>query len=177
MGYNLGTHDLKLEFGFDDLPYEARYSEESPLTPTMKRRRPKRLSSLQTAYGQGKTTGQIAKELEAKYKIVETFIDMEEDYIFPLIEDAVIDTTIARMTGQTPDSKINENLTTKIQARFRQDLSNRRFDGRIQGVPTLASIRGVSHLRQKPYAARGSRPSFIDTGMYQRTFGVEVKED
>jgi hypothetical protein len=66
--------------------------------------------------------------------------------------------------------------TDKIEAKFRQNLSSRKYDGVIPGVPTTAAQRGISHLQQRPYAKRSSRPSFVDTGMYQRSFRAWVED-
>lgn len=53
-----------------------------------------------------------------------------------------------------------------IEDRFKQAISMREFDGRIPGVPTQASLRGVNHRMKRPYVKRGPRPSFRDTGTF-----------
>ncbi len=177
MGHNLGDYILKLVLGFDDTPYADRYSEKSPLTATVKKRRPKVMSKPQEAYGEGKSAREVAKELEDKYKIVETFYDMEEDFIVSLIEDVMADEIEEIMTMGVPSKKgISSSDTDKIEKKFRQSLTSQAYDGVIPGVPTLASQRGVSHLRQHPYAGRGSRPSFVDTGLYMRSFKAWVED-
>lgn len=158
---------MKLLLGFEDSPYSARYSRQSPLTATMKGKGRKRLSPAQQAYGQGKTVGQVATELENKYGIVETFYNLEESFIADNIEKAFADSTAAGMMGGSWDPTWDPS---KLDGMFRRALSSRRFDGLIRGVPTKASIRGVTHLRRDPYAQRASRPSFIDTSLYQRSF-------
>ena len=55
---------MKLQLGFDNISYSARYSRQSPLTATMKARRPRRMSIPQQNYGANKTVGQVADELE-----------------------------------------------------------------------------------------------------------------
>jgi hypothetical protein len=169
---------LKLHFGFEDHPYHARYGPSSPLTQAVKRRTPKVMTRPQQAYGEGKTTVEVANELESRYHIVETFWEMEEDKFIEVLEDAFADDIEEVMQmGQIPKTGgISDKETDKIEARFRNYLTNKRFDGVIAGVPTLAAQRGVSHLKQHPYAKRGPRPSFIDTGMYMRSFRAWVED-
>jgi hypothetical protein len=169
---------MKLCLGFQEFPYAARYGKRSPLTTTTKRGKPRELSPSQESYGQGKTTGEVAEELEEKYHIVETFWAQEEDNFVELIEEAFADDIedIMQMAHVPKRRGISDKETDKIEAKFRQNLSQRRYDGVISGVPTIAAQRGVSHLRQHPYAKRGPRPSFIDTGMYQRSFRAWVED-
>ncbi len=168
---------MKLQLGFEDHAYEVRYDKASPLTQSTKSKKPRVLTRSQEGYGQGKTTLEVAADLEAKYKIVETFWEMEEDDFVEMLEDAFADTIEEVMTVEKVSKKgVSIKETDKIEAKFRQNLANRRYDGVISGVPTTASQRGVSHLRQHPYAKRAPRPSFIDTGMYQRSFRVWVED-
>lgn len=158
---------MKLQLGFEDIPYAVRYSAASPLPASIKKRRPQKLSPAMFGYGYGKTTGQVATELENKYPIVETFYSMEEDTIVDEFEKAyVIGLELGMSAG-------NWDVTwdpSKLENPFKRNLSGQKYDGRIRGVPTQASLRGVSHLRRNPYAPRGPRPSFIDTSLYQRSF-------
>jgi hypothetical protein len=132
----------------------------------------------QAAYGEGKTTSEVAKELEAKYGIVDMFYSMEEDTIVNLLED-VFGQELENVLLMQEHSKevVTTKETNKIEEKFRRALSSRKFDGVISGVPTTAAQRGVSHLYKKPYARRAERPSFIDTGMYQRSFRAWIEED
>jgi hypothetical protein len=136
------------------------------------------MSRAQQAYGQGKTTSEVAADLEARYKIVETFWEMEEDNFVEVIEEAFADDIEDVMQmGQVPKTGgISDRETDKIEKKFMQNLQSHKYDGVISGVPTTAAQRGVSHLYQKPYAKRAPRPSFIDTGMYQRSFRAWVEE-
>jgi hypothetical protein len=158
---------MKLQLGFEDIPYAVRYSQASPMLGSLKKRRPKKLSTPQLSYGYGKTTGQIATELEKKYKIVETFYGLEEDHIVDNFEGVFVDGLKSGMSGGAWDVVWNP---VPLEGKFRRSLSGRRFDGLIRGVPTLAAQKGVSHLFRNPYAQRAPRPSFIDTSLYQRSF-------
>jgi hypothetical protein len=159
---------MKLQLGFENIPYSARYSQQSPLTATMKARRPRQMSQPQQAYGTGKTVGQVAEELEKKYGVVETFYNLEENYIVDSFEGAYINGMELGMGGGSWDVIWDPSIT--LGSKFRRSLSSKRFDGLIRGVPTRASIKGVSHLRADPFKASSPRPSFIDTSLYQRSF-------
>ena len=159
---------MKLHLGFENTAYSARYSGQSPLTATMKKRRAKTLSPAQQTYGQNKTVGQVAEELEKKYGIVDAFYKLEENFIVDGFEGAYMNSLELGMGGGSWDVIWDPSLT--LEPKFRRALSSRRFDGLIRGVPTQASLRGVSHLRQDPYSPAASRPSFVDTSLYQRSF-------
>jgi hypothetical protein len=136
------------------------------------------MSRAQQAYGEGKTTTDVAADLEARYKIVETFWETEEDNFVEVIEEAFADDieNVMQM-GQVPKTGgISDKETDKIEKKFMQNLQSRKYDGVLPGVPTTAAQRGVSHLHRHPYAKRAPRPSFIDTGMYQRSFRAWVEE-
>jgi hypothetical protein len=169
---------MKLNLGFESFPYPERYGAASPLSPSVKGKAAKNLSRAQRSYGQGKTTRDVAGDLEAKYKIVEAFYEMEEDFITELIEEKAAMDLDDILTMGTPSMEgMSFKETDKIEERFRRNLSYRRYDGIISGVPTLASLKGVSHLRQRPYAkGSGTRPSFVDTGLYSKSFRVWMEE-
>jgi hypothetical protein len=166
MGFNLGDYILKLHLGFDSVPYSY------PPKSTRKGR-------ISPGYGAGKTTAQVAKELEQTYGIVEAFYNMEEDYLVRKIEDVMGEELeeVITMSRTTRKKAISDETTDLIEARFRRDLAARKYDGIIPNVPTTSSLRGVSHLRRHPYAKRGPRPSFIDTGLYRASFRAWVEED
>jgi hypothetical protein len=168
---------MKLHLGFEDHPYETRYKESSPLTRTVKKGRPKVLSRPQQAYGQGKTTAEVAAELETKYGIVEKFYELEEDNIIEMVEEAFgEDIEEVMMMEQPSKTGISVKETDKIEASFRAMLQREELHSR-GNVPTLAALRGVSHLKRQPYAkSNPRRPSFIDTGMYQRSFAAWVED-
>jgi hypothetical protein len=166
---------MKLMLGFESFPYPARYSAGSPLTASVKKRKPKILSRAQQSYGQGKTTSDIANELETKYGIVEAFYELEEDNIIEMLEDAFGEDIEEVMTMEEPKTGIATEETDKIEKRFRTRLNREELHTR-GNVPTLAAQRGISHLRQHPYAKGAtSRPSFVDTGLYQRSFRAWVE--
>ena len=158
---------MKLQLGFESIPYSLRYTQYSPLTPTIKKRRPV-MSRPQQEYGMGKTVGMVAEELEKKYGIVEAFYGMEQDFVVDNFETAMSNSMAQGMMGGSWDYTWDP---TPLEGKFRRALSGRKFDGVLRGVPTRAAQMGVSHLRADVYRkGAAARPSFIDTGLYQRSF-------
>jgi hypothetical protein len=134
----------------------------------MGKRLARRPSPAQLAYGQGKTTGEVATDLEKKYGIVEKFFTLEENFIVDAFENSYLNAMELGMLSGSWGVAWDPSIT--LEPKFKRSLSSRRFDGLIPGVPTLSAQKGVSHLRKDPYGQRGSRPSFIDTSLYQRSF-------
>jgi len=159
---------MKIQFGFDNVPYAARYSQQSPISATLKRRRPKTLSAHQHSYGAGKTVGQVAEELEKKYSLLETFYGMEEDFIVDNVEGSIANGMVQGIIGGSWDYDWD---ATPLEGKFRRSLTGRKYDGVIRGVPTRAAQRGISHLRADAFKKGAApRPSFVDTTLYMRSF-------
>jgi hypothetical protein len=129
-------------------------------------------SKAQAAYGKGKTTGDVAQILEARYHIMKTFVDMNKDDIVRALEKSMVGSVINIVNGQPGPISPEAQALSDIESKFKEALSMRAFDGLIKGVPTQAAERGVSHRFKKPYARRAARPSFINTGLYQSSFTV-----
>ena len=91
---------MKLQLGFEAHSYSQIGSVTSPLPRTVKGRLAKKPSRAQAAYGQGKSSAQVATELESRYRIVETFYQLEEDNLMiPLLEEDYRDVLDAQMSG------------------------------------------------------------------------------
>jgi hypothetical protein len=167
---------LNLIFGFEDIAYSARLDEAvSPLS-VRRRRGQKKLSRSQQVYGAGKSTAQVAQELEARYGIVATFAEMEQDTIANILSEYVAEEVVHYVDGSTPTPTVPDQALKRIERKFQLNLSQRKYDGRISGVPTWAARRGYQHQFARPYSkSHGPRPSFVDTGMYQMTFRVWVE--
>jgi hypothetical protein len=152
-----------LHLGVHDIAYAAQFTPP-PTKPG------RSFSKAQTAYGTGKTTGDIAKILEARYGVMAAFWGLEKSNIIDNLETSMAKAIKNILLGQPGVIEPTAEAMEKIKANFKRSLSQRRFDGLIRGVPTMAAQRGVSHRFKKPYALRASRPSFIDTGLYQSSF-------
>jgi hypothetical protein len=120
----------------------------------------------------GKTTGDVAEILEARYGVMAAFVVMREGAIGSAVEESLMGAIENMMMGGPVlgRGQALAGALSEIEALFKAALSAKAFDGVIGGVPTGASLKGVSHRFKKPYAKRGSRPSFIDTGLYQSSF-------
>lgn len=116
-----------------------------------------------------KTTGDVAQILEDKYGVMQTYVDtLGQDTIAKALENSVVNAVESMLMGSNSASI---NLTAEgegeIEAAFRQFLEQQDMDGRVDGVPTKASLKGTNHRFKHPYAQDNpSRPSFIDTGLY-----------
>jgi hypothetical protein len=90
--------------------------------------------------------------------------------------EVVLEGQLENLIMGAPQNSIRyDQAGSAIENMFRNFLDLREMDG-MPGVPTAAAEHGVSHRFKHPYAKRASRPSFIDTGLYQASFVAEVKE-
>jgi hypothetical protein len=125
-----------------------------------------------TGYAKGQTTGTIAHILEDRYGIMRVFYDQNKSTVISMIEDALAGAIKNVLAGGPPTIEPAAQGMQQIASMFKHDLSQRRFDGLTSPgkTPTAAAMRGVSHRFKRPYVRRPSRPSFIDTGLYQASF-------
>ena len=68
--------------------------------------------------------------------------------------------------------KVTAEAESEIETAFKLFLGQQEMNGVVPGVPTKAALKGVNHRMLHPYAKRGPRSSFIDTGLYQANFKV-----
>jgi hypothetical protein len=162
LGRDLGHIMTTLVLGVHDMSYAAQFHTSSGT-------RKRGVSKAQAAYGKGQTTGDVAQILEAKYHIMRAFVEMNKGEIIKAVESSMLGSVINMVNGQPGPINPAAQAMSDIETNFKQSLSQRAYDG-MKGVPTEAANRGVSHRFKKPYGRRGSRPSFIDTGLYQSSF-------
>lgn len=123
----------------------------------------------------GKTTGDVAEILEAKYGVMETFAEIHGQEIADDLAAAAAGALGDLLKG-APVSHPFAEAENKIAKRFRDCLNSRELDGKIAGVPTAASLAGVNHRLKRPYRKSNPvRPSFIDTGLYQASMAAKVE--
>jgi hypothetical protein len=158
-----------INLGVYDMPYAAQIARR-PKVAKPSGRRPRTRAAAMAGYGTGKTTGDIAEIIESKYGLMQTFFNLERQMFVTSLEKAVKGAIHNIMLGQPTPIDLGAEAMEKIKARFKSNLSQRRYDGVISGVPTKAALAGVSHRFMKPYGKRGERPSFIDTGTLQSSF-------
>ena len=132
------------------------------------------VSDIQYATGD-KTTGDVAEILEEKYHIMQVLYEQHKEDIAADLEKSLSGALENMMAGAPPPNKPFGTAEAAIEDRFRRFLS----EGEIEqlgypGVPTQAALEGVSHRLSHPYAKRGPRKSFIDTGLYESSFACWI---
>lgn len=125
----------------------------------------------------GKTTGDVATILEAKYGVMETFFERHGDEI----ADAMADSMLGALEGALSGAPVNMNPLASaeqdVKEMFQEFIDQKEMDGMVAGVPTMAARRGVSHRRRHPYKkGNPERPSFVDTGLYRENMTAWIEE-
>ena len=119
--------------------------------------------------------GEVADFLEAKYQVIERFTTDNEKKIKAMAKAQSERNAHNVVKGRKPNL---QPLFDEIKQTFRTYITSKSLDGRVRGVPTLASLRGVNHRLKRPYAKKNPpRPSFFDTGLYVRSFKAWVDEE
>lgn len=136
---------------------EVPYSNPAETKPNGKRR-----SGTQT-------TGDVATWLEEKYEVMQHFVDDDMPNITNAVGNAyagALETFMQR--GTMPKAPLQPAMET-LRRDFRKFLDEGKIETMgVSGVPTAAALNGVNHRKKAKKGAR--RPSFIDTGLYQKSF-------
>jgi hypothetical protein len=120
-----------------------------------------------------KTTHDVADFLEAKYQVIEHFTTDNEAAIRAMVKQQTERHARMVVAGRKPTL---QPMFEEIKRSFKSYILKKRLDGRVAGVPTKASLRGVNHRLKRPYAKGNPvRPSFFDTGLYVSQFKVWVE--
>lgn len=124
-----------------------------------------------TAQRRAMTTYDVARILEARYHIMETFFEANREELTAKIADAyagAIETALMRNREPVDPGAMGFGA---LKTRFNKFLDDEELaDLGVPGVPTQAALDGVSHRFKRPYQKRARRPSFIDTGLYEASF-------
>jgi len=124
-------------------------------------------------YGDGTNSAEVAKELEEKYALVDTFYLSVADELSDALEEVFGEAIETTMMSKPPKKIPTDQITKKIEEEFRTYL-----DHEEHGIKTTAAQRGVSHLLPQPYSRKNPpRQSFIDTGLYRASFRAWIEED
>lgn len=115
------------------------------------------------------TTGDVAEILEAEYGVMETFWGKYGQEVGDEMAQAYVGALEALHAGHVMRDPLGQ-VTTGIERRFKQFLTNKEMDGLRPGVPTQASLDGKSKRFKKQNKKRGPRPSFVDSGLYRSSF-------
>ena len=117
------------------------------------------------------TTGDVAEILEEKYGVMEAFWTLHEQEILDAFSESIVGEMDSILEGKPYSFRAFASGEDEVVNLFDKFLSNKEMDRVGRGdIPTEAAKRGVSHRFKHPYARRASRPSFIDTGLYEYSF-------
>jgi hypothetical protein len=157
---------MKLLLGVLDIPYE----KQAPRRVGV-RRRGGRTTAFSAPASGGQTTGDVAEILEAKYHVMEVFVEEHLDDITGALGQSLSDALEDAMGG-APGGNATTAAEADIQAMFNKFIDSSEMEGLgIPGVPTQAALKGINHRLLHPYAkSNPRRPSFKDTGQYEQTF-------
>ncbi len=140
------------------------------------------------------TTGDVATILEEEYGVMEVFFEAKKDKILKQVNDALVHQIEAMMQGAAPPSGGTVFLP-EVESLFRDFVTTREIES-ITGQTEAARL-GISHrfknaqnktispqnivsgkgraVRIVAVASRGSRPSFVDTGLYVASMKAWLK--
>jgi hypothetical protein len=104
---------------------------------------------------------------------MEVFLeDLGMDLIAKALERSAIGAIESMLMGApTAGLSLSAEACDEIQGAFQFFIEQQELDNVVKGVPTLASLKGINHRLKHPYAkSNPSRPSFVDTGTYVKSF-------
>lgn len=125
--------------------------------------------------GSAVTTSMVATFLEAKYHVMQHFVDIHMAEIQKdLVESA--EAALEDLMAGAPMRDPFADATNKVKTMFSRYLMTGEIEGLgVPGVPTKAAENRRS-LRFKDKESNGYRPSFIDTATYELSFRAWVKQ-
>lgn len=162
--------ELILHLGVVDVPYNE---------PPAQGRRPKKVAA------GTQTTGDVAEWLEDKYRVMGTFVDNHLDDVARTLGRAMAGHLENLLMGAPASPAPLAGATSAIERDFHKFLESQEMDRLgVPGVPTEASLQGISHRFKNPRfkvikgkkVLRDPRPSFIDTGIYVNSFTAWTEE-
>lgn len=119
----------------------------------------------------GKTTGDVAEFLEARYHVIEHFWQAHGRAVADNLTQAMVNAVEGRLSGSPPPENPFLDAEQQAQDAFRAFIDGREMDTLgYPGIPTRAALNGVNHRMKRPYQKRSPRPSFRDTGAYEDSF-------
>ncbi len=134
-----------------------------------------------------KTTGEVAKILEARFAVMGTFYEVKSDKIADMMAEAISDQIADIITGARPNRDPLYGATQGIEKAFRQFLDDEEMAHIVAGLSaseadalgaagqfTGAASRG-RNSRKKTVESGVARAAFVDTGLYQQSFRAWVE--
>lgn len=148
----MGVHTLKLCFGVIDQPYD--YGDEP-----------------------GKTTFEVAQDLEERYEIFSHFWDMHKEEIIREAGEMLVYQLVNHLKHKAPLPSVQVmGDTLGIFHRFleAEEMAGLTING--NQVPTWAARRGIDSRKKNKFTGE-RRPSFIDGGLFKDSFLAWIDND
>jgi hypothetical protein len=164
-----------LNLGVVDVSYGAGPAAPKRVAKASKNPRPRARKS--GAGAAPVTTGDVAQWLENRYHVVEHFWELHGQEVADDFADSLSGSLESFLMGAPADLNPYGTALSKTEDRFRQMLSLRELDQLgYPGIPTMAAKRGVSSRHKSGFTKnRQPRPSFLDSGLYSRSFTAWVE--
>lgn len=124
----------------------------------------------------GKTTGDVAGYLEDKYGVMQTYWDRHGQEIGDALASSLMGALESVAMGGPPTLDPTGTAMSATKHGFTNFITLKEMDALVPGVPTQASLDGVSHRFKGKKGAPG-RPSFVDTGAYVGSFKSWIETD
>ena len=122
----------------------------------------------------------VAKHLEESYGLYSAFVEDEGQKIADLLADSVAGSMETLLQGGVVKDPFAAG-TAKITEDFRDFISSQKAEQALAPgsgkypVPTKAALVGKSKRRARPYAKGDRRPSFIDSGIFEKSITTWVE--
>lgn len=157
-----------LHLGVVEIPYQIAVPQQSYRVSTKVRKGGKTVRRRSAPAG-GKTTGDVAEILEAKYHVMESFFELHEQEIADDLAVSMKNSLEDALSGAPVQNYGLMDSEAFIQELFVKFIDSKEMDGLgVPGVPTGAARRGVNHRLLHPFAKDNpARPSFRDTTTYE----------
>lgn len=122
------------------------------------------------------TTGDVAKILEDRYHVMETFYESRRQQVGEWLADSVAGAIDALVRGRNVPPTFDAEQ--KIEASFRAYLAANEWSGIVPITQQITAAQMGMSKRFKAGHSKGhkERPAFIDTGLYQASFRAWIEE-
>lgn len=172
-----GRHDvgpdvtITLHLGVISVPYA--HAPAAPTKVAQARAGKANAPKATTSAGATVTTDEVARWLEAKYHVMEHFVELHQNDIADALAETMLSAIENVQLGAPIDgSNALASAFGAIENDFKKMLTSKELDSLgYPGIPTKAALDGVSHRFKSKRGPKG-RPSFVDSGLYEASFKV-----
>jgi len=125
------------------------------------------LGVVEVPYAEGRQdTGEVAEILEAKFHVMQIFVDQNIDAITKHIENGVLGAIESRLMGAPESHDMFGSAMQNIEDDF-----HRFIDNEESGVKTKAKLAPKAGARKKrQYRRVTNKITFVDSGLYRNNF-------